>query len=509
VRLSLLKNRKSSALMAKSSCNQRGGDRCHWLTIASVGLLLTILSPIVAIAQDASAVDDPRFTQDDNPAMRSFWSDAGAITSSQNNWFDRAEQSVMIVDPSVNQILSTKLLVQLRSMDQFLQRYGTSPYGNNPALLCAKPASPSAMRRSSLDSRQLETYCAIYQLSRDLSPLRDLMTQRASQFNLSRSGEKAALFAPIPGSQPLRPKTVEQLNIVSKPPAKPEPRQLSQLRPVGIQTLKQNVAKPRQYVSPAIAPPTEVVKLIQQGRAQLAVIQTNAPVGVSSFQVQSPQTIAIADFASKQNEADIYKDFLKQANTGLGRIYPESVLAIPDANRLEPANRPAPFALRVDANEQITIIGEALDYGFITDLGDVAIEDVSRSNLPDLFTTYQPPRDLGAIQREQRQFLAGKETEFSSEIPAMVNHTYAMRLLEYRLPDLVASGRAFHPGERGQLKSILQADGRDRIITFRPVIRNYDGSYTVLWKLLKNNPEPSVVGMERFVNLNLKTRSRN
>jgi hypothetical protein len=92
---------------------------------------------------------------------------------------------------------------------------------------------------------------------------------------------------------------------------------------------------------------------------------------------------------------------------------------------------------------------------------------------------------------------------------AALYRTYVMRLVEFDLPDIVASGRPLKPGERGNLVNLLQADGRDRLIVFRPVSRQWDGSYTILWQVVRHNPEPGLVGLEDYISLNLQTRGRN
>jgi hypothetical protein len=484
-----------------------------------------------------------------SPRSTPFWSEATRLLQSQSDLLDRAKTAITTPDPIENQTTSTKLLVQLRSLDLFLVRYG-----QNPRSRCVT-ASPSALKKATqlgraaagMDTAQRETYCQIYQLSRELTPLRDLLTQRASLFNPSRS-RTVALFFTQSQAAPFSATTVEQVNLASPIPTPSPIAPLVYPKLLGGQRMKLSDTAIRPP-APAIAPPLDLLKLIDQGQVRIQIAQRNLPATTSSNDLPeadtttpvtsflpeamdeatpdrpqpSPTRTPRERFAVPAAEAQLYAEFLKQDNTGIARVYPESAFVTP-TNRLAPAIVPTPFGLRIQ-DGQFVLTGAVLDYGFIADLGDAelgkslenslgkslenSLGKQSQLSLPDLFQTYQPPTTLADVQYHQRRFVAGKDTAFSSQAPATLNRTYAMRLVQYQLPDMVASGRPLKPGERGQLKSLLQAEGRDRIIAFRPVTRRLDGSYTVLWQVLKTNPEPVLTDLDRYVNLNLKTRSRN
>ncbi len=499
------------------------------------------------------------------PRSTQFWSEATRLLQSQSDLLDRAKTAVTTPDPIENQTTSTKLLVQLRSLDLFLARYGQNPRSlcvvasptptqKRPQLTTPQLTTPQRWRAAAgMDAAQRETYCQIYQLSRELTPLRDLLTQRASLFNTSRS-RTVALFFTQPQMAPFSATTVEQINLASRIPAQSTLDPLVYPKLLGGQRMKlmDTVIRPP---APAIAPPLDLIQLIDQSQVRIQIAQRNLPAMVASSDLPeadtatpvrsflpeagdaaTPATIvpsakfssaksnvalaAIPDrpqpsatttlsdrFAVPAAETQLYAEFLKQDNTGIARVYPEPAFVTP-TNRLAPEIVPTPFGLRIQAG-QFVLAGAVLDYGFIADLGDVELGKPSRLSLPELFQTYQPPTTLADVQNHQRRFVAGKDTAFSSQATATLNRTYAMRLVQYQLPDIVASGRPLKPGERGQLKSLLQADGRDRIIVFRPVTRRLDGSYTVLWQVLKQNPEPVLTDLDRYISLNLKTRSRN
>jgi hypothetical protein len=491
------------------------------LGLLAVGAVSLWAVPVMA--QDAMA-SEPAIADEaaiDRPTDN-FWPDAQKILESQANWFDRAEAAVMTPEPLVNQILSTKLLMQLRSMDLFVQRYD-----RNPARLCQ-----SGQAATGLDAQQMETYCAIVKLSREMMPLRERLTQRSSLFNTSRPAPKTPLFtlAPPVGTasfstsgkptklapfynKPIFAKSVEQVNLTSRIAAAPTSQVFVYPQMVGVQRLKQWQANYRPQVAPAIAPPLDLINLINQGRSQLVTVQAALPIqsqGLSTpVQVFKPAAPMVSSkFAVRSTEADIYQTFLAQPNTGIGRVYAAQSF-VSDVNRLNPANVPTPFGLRIE-DGQFLLGGDALNYGFVTDIGDVPVADV-RANveLPELFQAYAPPNTLAAIENHQRRFLVGKDTPLTSSIPAQLHRTYVMRLVQYQLPEIVATGRPLASGDRGQLKTLLQHQGTDRLIAFQPVIQRNDGSYTILWKVLDTKAAPQIVDLDQYISTNLKTRSRN
>jgi hypothetical protein len=465
----------------------------------SLPLILAGL-PTFVQAQTEEPTDDRVFER----PQSQFWPDAAKLMADQAEILERAQKAVNIQDPIENQTTSTKLLVQLRGLDRFVERSA-----NNPRRVCAAK-SPMPLLGAGLDKAQVETYCAIYQLSRELTPLRNLLTQRASLFNTSRSSDTVATFFTQPQAAPFNPRTVEQVNLGTKirPQTRVEPLVYPQL--LGNQRMKRQVTAV-QPTAPAIAAPDDTMKLIREGLAKVMTVQAKLPTAVSSFQTAKPKpkVLTLKDReATLAEETEFHKAFLQQENTGIARVYPESAFVTP-ANRLEPNTPTTPFGLRIQ-DGQFVIGGDDLDYGFLTDVGDVELgKRRVKVPVPELFKTYQPPIAIPDVQREQRRFVVGKDTEFSAQVMAGLYRTYVMRLVEFDLPEIVAAGRPLKPGERGNLQGLLQADGRDRLIVFRPVSRQWDGSYTILWQVVKNNPEPGLVGLEDYISLNLQTRGRN
>ena len=480
-------------LKQQKKMNQLRSGRSLWLIYLLLPSLLVGLLSAPAAARERSTAD--------------FWSKAQKILASQANWFDRAEIALTAPDPLVNQILSTKLLVQLRSMDLFVQRY----YRNPPAL-CRSPRTAKVLGiAAGLDPRQVETYCAVYQLSRDLTPLRERLTQRSSLFNPKRSKTINRFFTQS-RAVPFAVSSVEQVNLASRVPVTSPSRTFLYPQKVGVQRFKRFNENYRPTVPPAITPPPALIRQLNQGRSQLLKIQAGLPATSQSLtakaiQVFKPKAVRDSRFSVRRSEADIYRDFLSQPNTGITRVYPAQAFVV-SSNRLQPRDVPMPFGLRIESG-QFLLSGEALNYGFLTSLGDIALDDIQDDRkLPKLFTQYVPPSRLAMIQNHQRRFLVGKDTPHTSEAAAQLQQTYIMRVVQYQLPEVVTTGRPLQPGERGDLAELLKHQGRSRLVVFRPVIRRRDGSYTILWKVLDDQPAPQIRDLENYVSTNLKTRSR-
>ena len=106
--------------------------------------------------------------------------------------------------------------------------------------------------------------------------------------------------------------------------------------------------------------------------------------------------------------------------------------------------------------------------GFITNLGDAALEDVTvdRKEARFLVDLIAPNRE-SALREYQRMSSSGFEKNavfYSRWSPAENNTTYLARTIQYESADL--------------------------LVAFRTVREEPDGSFVILWKILKKNPAP-------------------
>ena len=191
-----------------------------------------------------------------------------------------------------------------------------------------------------------------------------------------------------------------------------------------------------------------------------------------------------------------YKDFLKQKNTGLIRLLPRKekkemmmvsaenpIAYIPfrdGGSSYSFSNRKhgddfVSTELRLDMDPYKGPPGKAFwvavggaDFGFITKLGDVALEDVTvdRKEAKFLVDLVAPNRELAA-REYQRMSTSGFELNgvfYKWWVPTENNTTYLQRTIQY--------------------------DSADLLVAFRTVREEPDGSFVILWKILKKNPIP-------------------
>ena len=110
------------------------------------------------------------------------------------------------------------------------------------------------------------------------------------------------------------------------------------------------------------------------------------------------------------------------------------------------------------------------DYGMMTTLGDVALEDIRLDDSRLGFVlAYRPPRAEPAARAEAMAFRKGVMVGwqlYQSNLPIQVNCTYLLRSISY--------------------------DRSDVAVAFRVVRQETDDSVTIAWKLLKKFPTPGL-----------------
>ena len=204
------------------------------------------------------------------------------------------------------------------------------------------------------------------------------------------------------------------------------------------------------------------------------------------------------------------------------RLAPPAIQRYPFAPFPEREDEFAPrLAIQLeDGQFQVAQLG--LDYGFMVDLGDVPLEKLDETlglpkrprlkpeplasrSLRQFFLDYRPPQELEALQVDRRRFFTGKVNALSlteplySEAPAEVNRTYLVRLIQFNLPDAIADDRPLLKTDRRYVPLILDMQSSDTLVAFRPVRRRADGSYTVLWKVLAEFPDPQIEDLQDYV----------
>ena len=171
-----------------------------------------------------------------------------------------------------------------------------------------------------------------------------------------------------------------------------------------------------------------------------------------------------------------YADFLRQPNTGLIRLLPA------EKKQLTMNGGGAFYSFvrltheygqgsDIMLSQGLLSSGFAgLDYGILTSLGDIPIENVSlECAAAQVLAAHVPPTEQPVIRTEQRKWGNGETVEgssYRSRVPVMVNSTYLLRAVSY---------------ERS-----------DTLVALRVVRVDNDDSAIILWKLIKKFPTPLV-----------------
>ena len=110
------------------------------------------------------------------------------------------------------------------------------------------------------------------------------------------------------------------------------------------------------------------------------------------------------------------------------------------------------------------------DYGLLTNIGDVPLESVTlETPAAKVLSAYNVPDEEPKARLEYRRFSSGTEIEgikVKNRAPLRLNSTYVLRSINYRESDV--------------------------LVAFRVVRIDSDDSATIVWKLLKKYPTPSL-----------------
>jgi len=108
------------------------------------------------------------------------------------------------------------------------------------------------------------------------------------------------------------------------------------------------------------------------------------------------------------------------------------------------------------------------DFGILTVLGDVALDEV-KLELPavEYLSAFNTPLKLSDARVQQQQVSAGytiNEVAYKNRFPARLDNTYVLRSVNYETSDV--------------------------LVAFRVVRRDADGSFIIVWKMLKKFSVP-------------------
>src|SRR5215831_3185062 len=210
-----------------------------------------------------------------------------------------------------------------------------------------------------------------------------------------------------------------------------------------------------------------------------------------------PRVLKKGPFASSDEDRAIYGGFLAQPHTGLIRLLPRQYHQPKNADgsviKINGGGAYYSFAFltheygfgsdlelsttarflngsRLPASHEFSVGFAGADYGMMTTVDDVALEDIT-SDDPRVryLLNYLVRRTEPAARREALAFRQGKLVDlqlYRSSLPIQLNTTYLLRSINYGESDVV--------------------------VAFRVVRQDTDGSVTIVWRLLKQFPKPEL-----------------
>lgn len=484
----------------------------HYLSLL---LMLGVLSPSLKVL----AVENPAtpFREREIP---DFWIPAQELVQQQIYLIPRIERALIGPDPNQVRLVRGQIFLHASSVDRLLKSY--YPFAS---LLCGPTLAGGRDELAPVASltsvEQARVYCYIYASTQKLDSLRSILDRRLAMLD-----SVAEVVEPLPlvtgeGRRDLSVPATPRLSSIPD---------LSVAEPPLIGTIpKQPIADFTPPFPPAIAPPAQAIATLDNAKAFLAQARNTFPPGTP---FNEPDELAMSkDFLAIESQA--YANFLALPNTGIARIFnaelyrqdpniirnrllPTPAELFPFPLLFKPNNPESSFIPRLEieiADNNLQVVQRELNYGFIVDLGDIPIENINEnlsivpSPTRQTFLGYRPPDKLEPLQEDRRRFITGKQQYVGvgqpvlDRSPVVLNHTYLLRTFQFQLPEFVITGEPLNRNQRRNLQLFLEAPSADLLVAFRPVYRRADGTYTVVWRVLKQFPNPQIEDLENYIDI--------
>jgi hypothetical protein len=184
--------------------------------------------------------------------------------------------------------------------------------------------------------------------------------------------------------------------------------------------------------------------------------------------------------ATSDEDRRAYAEFLARPDTGLVRLLPrekwDDKLSVKGGGAyysFERLTHEYGYGSDVQLEQNQFSVGFAgADFGFMLNLGDVPLENVSaETDAVQFMASFKAPSVEAEARASYRQFGGGDghtagQWTYRSRLPAVAGNTYALRSVNYGDSDL--------------------------LVAFRVARKDADGSVVLLWKLLEKYPKPSL-----------------
>lgn len=182
--------------------------------------------------------------------------------------------------------------------------------------------------------------------------------------------------------------------------------------------------------------------------------------------------------APAREDYEAHAEFLAQPDTGLVRLLPREKWD----GKLSTRGGGAYYSFGRKTHEygfetdigfeqgQLRVGFGGADFGFVTDLGDIPLANVmAETEGVKYLAAFDPPASEPGARGQQRRTGAGFVVGgrwYTNRLPAEVNNTYVIRSVSYSVAD--------------------------KLVAFRVLRKDADGSVVLLWKVLKKFPKPEL-----------------
>ncbi len=228
--------------------------------------------------------------------------------------------------------------------------------------------------------------------------------------------------------------------------------------------------------------------------------------------------VKIATKVSKEVKNQ-YRNFLKQSNTGIFRLFPDfgcetkNVIRVDgDCKDFIPGRWAYSFRLKSYSNKTFHdisfkkdkfIVKSLLTQGILVDLGDSSIDDISLDQKSlEYLVNFVPANDRKKASEQYKELSVGVEKngfKYSNNLTVKEDTTYALRLIAYKYKDEYSTrlwqkniGKA--TDEERKFFGIQYDKRNDSIFLFRIVKKSDDDAgITIIWKRLSKKKSPKLI----------------
>ena len=213
-----------------------------------------------------------------------------------------------------------------------------------------------------------------------------------------------------------------------------------------------------------------------------------------------------------QADSGRYDDFLRQARTGILKLFPDLgcisknvVRVSKDCESFVPLSSSFTFRTNSYSDEMYHDIHfedgrlfskSFFSQGIITVVGNERIEDIDLSHPAAFFlTTFQPATSWKQASEHAKQFQSGIDSGgrfFADNVIPHQETTYLMRMIAYRLENGLAPLSEETTLTEMMFHSLAYDKRLDVIVAFRVLRVHEEGAITIVWKELHRKDAPKV-----------------